>query len=402
MFAGGVRHQEAIQQLYISEQPMETEQGNIMYNMLNGAAPTSKIVYGTDGLGNGDLPIPQILSQTIQSQGTTFPEMRYSAGGTGHYFGRNTILSGNYGGFGQGLRARPVFPTIFEYVRKHLGVKATKVWYLGNGISGSIPLLNYSDDPDYGSNYGANFFAPTVTWGDTGETHLENAKVYHQEDEIDPMREMLDFLNKNYLTTGTPLPDLMNTDEEKEHIKQFVKDMFAKKAAGQIAFPPIGSGGDLTVTGYACEVMKEFEPTLTVIDFSNVDGCHSNYSGFLGSLHRADHAIGHIWDYIQNNIPNMAGNTAMIVTPEHGRNLNPNPFLDENNWLAYDHDSDVNSRRVFAQMVGPSIPANMVVGSDTNPKGDSADPALTIAEILGFNIPGGYMHPNARSLFDRI
>ena len=34
-----------------------------------------------------------------------------------------------------------------------------------------------------------------------------------------------------------------------------------------------------------CEVMKRFKPTLTVVYLSNVDGCHSNFTSYLQSLH---------------------------------------------------------------------------------------------------------------------
>ncbi|MCE2496087.1 MAG: hypothetical protein J4F31_05865 [Flavobacteriales bacterium] len=78
----------------------------------------------------------------------------------------------------------------------------------------------------------------------------------------------------------------------------------------------------------------------------------------------------------------MANDTIMIVTPEHGRNDNPNPILDENDWFAYDH-SDANSMRVFTQMVGPGVPSNLTVGSETNQVGTTMDNVLTIGEIFG-------------------
>ena len=61
---------------------------------------------------------------------------------------------------------------------------------------------------------------------------------------------------------------------------------------------------------------------------SNVDGCHAGFTSYLQSLHSADHAVGHLWDYIQNNIPEMSGNTSIIVAPEHGRNLESNNIKD--------------------------------------------------------------------------
>jgi len=123
-----------------------------------------------------------------------------------------------------------------------------------------------------------------------------------------------------------------------------------------------------------------------VVNLSNVDVCHGNFSRYLQALHRADHAVAHIWNHIQTNMPDMAGDTAMIIIPEHGRNLDPNPILDTNDFLAYDH-SDLHSRRVFGQMVGSGVPTNIQVGnpntSNPTPVGNVIDGVLTAAELLG-------------------
>ncbi|MDP4828023.1 MAG: hypothetical protein NWR73_10070, partial [Flavobacteriales bacterium] len=59
MFAGGVRQQESVLQRYLDDSQINNPYaGNIMYNMLTGAAPTQKIVFGT---GQGGInPIPSI------------------------------------------------------------------------------------------------------------------------------------------------------------------------------------------------------------------------------------------------------------------------------------------------------------------------------------------------------
>ena len=170
-----------------------------------------------------------------------------------------------------------------------------------------------------------------------------------------------------------------------------------------IAHPPSAAGSDGETIGYACEVLQRFKPTFTVIYLSNVDGCHSNFTNYLQSLHAADHAVGHLWDYIQNNIPEMANNTTLIVSPEHGRNTEPNGIKDANAFLGYDH-SDANSRRIFNVMVGPGIDANLTIGSEGNQVGDIVNLTPTIAEILGFKddvINTGLTASNT-SLFDLI
>ena len=406
LMAGGVRQQESILQQYLDGGQSQFQSGlnipgNIMNNIFDGAPPSAKIVYGTNGNLAGDTPIASILSQSLQKQGTVFRELKANA--VGHYSGLNALLTGNYG-FSQGLRQKPLFPTIFEYARRHLNIPATKTWFIGNGIMNSIPLLNYSLQENYGIEYGANFFAPNITFGNQGEAHLKNAKTFHPEEELDVIYRMKYFLNNVWMSSGKDILSIKNTEEEKQQIKDFISLLFEKKDQGDLIMPPVNDSSDLSNIGFTCEVLKEFEPTLTVVNMNDVDVCHSSYTTYLRALHRADHAVGFIWDYIQNEIPNMSGNTILIAIPEHGRNLDPNPIMDENNWYAYDH-SDNNSQRVFGVMAGPGIDADRWVENQTDPNLPVANivgAVPTIADILGFpEIKSlGYLSSNSQSFFE--
>lgn len=397
LFAGGVRQQESVLQRYLDDSQGQPYAGNILYNMMSGGPPTHKIVYGT-GLGGID-PIPAILGSSLQSQGTLFPEMR--AVSSGHYGGLNSLLQGNTVTT-QGLTQKPVNPTIFEYLRRHSGLPASKVWFVGNTIGNSVPLLNYSEHPQYGAHYGANFFAPNITFGALGDQYLGNAKIYHPTDQLTPIAEMKAFLDNSFTNAGNEPPDLGNTFDEKQQIKAFMKEMYERTQAGTIAFPPVHDNGDMSTIGYACELMHYFEPALTVVNMSAVDGCHSNFTGYLASLHRADHAVGHIWNYIQTQVPNMANNTIIIASPECGRNEHPNAIIDENDWHAFDH-SDQNSLRIFSLMAGPNVPTGLTVGSESDSRGSAIDMVPTIAEILGVKdevMNAGLLAPGATSLYD--
>ncbi len=405
LFAGGVRNQETVYQRYLAESQGLNIEGNILYNMLSGDAPELKIVYGTQSAGGqpGGTPIDQILSTPLDQQGTLFPEMRYTGSYTGHYTGLSNALSGYYE-TSQGLQSRPLHPTIFEYLRRHAGMKATDTWFIGNSISSSTPLLNYSAHRDYGSDYAANFFAPTVTFGQLGDKYIKGFKTYHPEEELDPVREMRAFLDQAFLRDGRSIPNLNNTEAEIADIKAFIKNVFDRLDNDQVAFPPVADNGDLKTIGFAAEVMRWFKPRLTVVNMSSADSCHGSFTNYLGSLHRGDHGIGFLWDFIQNQT-DMAGKTTMLVMPEHGRNYTPNAITDENDWVSFDHDSDENSRRIFSMMVGPGIDGNLRVGSESNPIGDAADITPTIADIFGIKnqvMNAGLVAPGAMSLFDRI
>lgn len=402
IFGGGLRQQDSISQRYLADSQGFNVEGNILYNILEGAAPSSKIAYGTTPAGSpkGSQPIPKLLSQSIQKQGTIFAEMRAISGG--HYGGLNSVMTGS-GVEGQGLKVRPINPTMFEYARKFGGFKATDTWFVGNGIGNSTPLLNSSKHPDFGLNYGANFFAPSVTFGGDGRATLANAKIYHPQEELEPMYKMKNFLDNTFNIKAGDIPGIKNTDEEKTRIKDFIDETFRRQTLGQIPSPPVG-GGDSSTIGYAAEVLRVFKPKLLVVNMANIDGCHSDFTGYLQAMHKADHAMGFLWNYIQTQIPEMSGKTIMTFVPECGRNLKHNPILDENDWFGYDH-GDANSLRVFGGMVGQNVPSNLMVGSESSPIGKVTDITLTVADILGFKdevVAAGIIDSQARSLFDRI
>lgn len=407
LFAGGVRQQESVLQRYLAEGQNENIEGNIMYNMLTGAPPDDKIAYGQDDTANniiGGIPINPILQTPLDQLGTLFPEVRFSKGGAGHFNGLSTGVSGNYY-ITQGLRNRPLSPTIFEYLRRHAGFNATDCWFVSVDIGGSRPLLNYSANENYGRRYGGNFIAPTTTFGSPGMHHFMNFKNYHPETEWNMILEMREFLNQNFVQEGLEISHLYNEVTEENSIKEFVKSTFEKVNNGSVTLPPVNDNGDLKTIGFAVELLQWFKPKLMVVDMSNIDVCHADYTSYLKNVHRADHAVGFLWREIQR-IPEMAGKTTMLVMPEHGRDLEHNPIQDDNDWYAYDHSgNNVNTRRIFSMMVGPGIDAGLRVGSPENPVGDAADIVPTIADLFGIKdivSNQGLLDPSARSLFDRL
>ncbi len=403
MFAGGVRQQESSLQRYLEDsQGVSGAAGNVMFNLFDGPAPTKKIVYGTDPAGGGtagSVPIPQLLGSPLESQGTVFREV--AAQSAGHYTGQTVLVTGNRSA-AQGLKVRPNYPTIFEYLRRHAGFSATDCWMISSSLTNSYNLLNSSDHPDYGLQYGANMFVPGVVFGSYGREILGNSKTYSQE-ELGPMYFMKNFLDKSFGLGQDEINTITNTDEDKTRIKEFIKYIYAKQSSGQIASPPVGSGDAFNIS-YGAEVLKYFKPKILTVNLTGVDTCHSNFTGYLKNLHRADHATGWLWNYIQTQIPEMAGNTIMLVAPECGRNLNPNPILDQNDWYAFDH-SDRNAQRVWSLMVGKNVPQGMSVGNEANPIGRLTDIVPTIADIFGVwdDVKNaGLVDPMGKSLFERI
>ncbi|MBN8702047.1 MAG: hypothetical protein J0M08_03220 [Bacteroidetes bacterium] len=437
MMAGGIRHQDSIQQLYLKgsqyssytgpsgDLPKLDIKGNVMYNLLEGQSPVynktvstnnsdynaaGKIFYGPSG--SGDSHIDPIFQQgnTLQTQGIFYKKIKSSS--PGHYTGLNVLLQGNTL-LSQGLKQRPLYPTIFEYARKYRGLKATDTWFVGYGIGNSIPLLSYSQHPNWGAKYGANFLVPDVIFGNKkslttplGEKYLKDAKIYHP-DEYANLYGLKNFLDNTFEQVGVTYTDIGNTEQEKHDIKQFMQNMFGA-SYNNIRFPLIHNGSatvrdpqgniiggsyqsvDTTAVGYAIEVMDKFKPKLTVVNMHAVDGAHQNYPSYLQNLHVADHSVAHLWKYIQST-PGFQDNTIMIIVPECGRNLQPNAIKDINNLLGYDH-SDLNTQDVFAMILGPQNSTAWTQGPSlghmvdysTSNNNQTADIVPTIAHAMGF------------------
>ncbi|MEM1319908.1 MAG: hypothetical protein AAGG75_06595 [Bacteroidota bacterium] len=381
LFAGGIRQQESVDQQYLANQGLATE-GNVMNNMLEGAAPTSNLVYQ---------PWSPILNRPLSQQGTLFKEVLYRQGPTGHYNGHTVAMTGNYTETGLNLNINPEFPTVFEYYRRHCdpASSAINAWWISEGL-GPYPSLNYSRHQSYGARYGANYLRPRSIFGESGYSQLSGAQTY-QPDDVQRISKIKGLLDQNFFQQADDLPGIQNTPEDRERIKNFLlNSMNAAVTPGGFEFATPGSDpslltGDLINISAAWRVMNEFAPELTVINTTNLDICHDEFSPYIDFLHRADYGVGWLWNKIQSH-PVLANDTIMICMPEHGRNLESNNLRDANGLGAYDHTGDANSRRVFTLIVGPpdKVVQGQVLGSLGNPAAESIDVVPTIGHILGF------------------
>lgn len=390
LFAGGIRNQESVGQQFLMNQNASLPEGNVMNNMLTGAAPSSHAIHD---------PWAPVLNTPMMEQGTLFKEVEYKTGPTGHYNGHTVAMTGNYTETGLNLNINPDFPTIFEYYRKHSdpNESAMNAWWISEGL-GPYPSLNYSQSASYGAQYGANYLRPQSILGNAGQSQLGNA-VSYQPDDVNRINRIKNILDNNFAQVGEQLPGIQNTPENREQIKNFLLQKIEDAGNGNLEVATPGNNqnlltGDLINISAAWQVMDEFTPELTVINTTNLDVCHDNFSAYLYYLHRADYGIGWLWNKIQSH-PVLANDTIMVCMPEHGRNLDRNNIVDANGLGAYDHTGDDNSRRVFTMIVGPDdkVVQGQALGSPNNPVAESIDVVPTIAHILGFkdSVPSNLM-----------
>lgn len=389
LYAGGVRNQEAVYQQYLAEQGGPS--GNIMPNMFNGFEPGSSVIYEKWGAK---------ITEPLENQAFLYNEMRYAFGPTGHYNGHTVAMTGRYTETGLNLNINPEYPTIFEYYRKHSdpAVSAKNAWWISAGL-GPYPSLNYSRHPEYGALYGANFINP-ASFHFTGQTYLQDAVPFHIDDEVPRIDKMRNFLNNSFEGSAAS-PGITNTRNDREEIKALVKELSLNSATLDMPVHPQFNtaanrrNGDLINMGVAWRVLDEFKPELTVVNMQSSDICHSDFTAYVDRLHKADYAVGWLWDKIQSD-PVLANDTIMIVVPEHGRNADPNSLFDQNGLRGYDHTSDDNSRKIFSMIAGPAGVVDQAKRASNNggsPVGETIDIVPTIAHILGFlpDIPAGML-----------
>ena len=380
LFAGGVRNLESIHK----------QDGNLMpYTLKGSESISSDIIGGIDAL-------PVNTGLTLQEQGTLYKEVRMKYGPTGHYGSHATAMTGVYTGQNLDINTNPQYPTIFELYRKHNSpsMSAKNTWWISNSL-GPYAHLNFSSAPGYGPQYGANFIQPSSFISEGGYDSLGNSRLYSSEEE-EKIKAIRGFCDAHFASQNTGIANsIANTEEEKQEIESFINQCFLD--SGQFA-DPWSLGGlynnDMRTVQFAERVIQEFNPELLVVNMSSVDIAHNNFTQYVNNLHKADYALAHLWNTIQNTA-GMANDTILIAMPEHGRNLEPNGIYDEYGREALDHTNDDMSREIFALILGP----NGVVVHDqvfSEEKGESIDIVPTIANVLGFNndIPGGLLSGN--------
>lgn len=386
MFAGGVRNIDSVQH----------NDGNLLPNLLSNNSPIS-----TD-ISAGMTPLPSSpLGYKLDTIGSLFKEFRYKQGPTGHFNGHTVALTGQYSNTDLIIRENPKVPTIFEYYRKHNSPanSASNCWWVANTL-GPYPALNYSSATGYGAKYGANFIAPTALFSNAGQQTIQSVYNFSNNDKqaINKLHSFTNQVFNHPFSNGDA--GIENSETDSDHINQFINNVFATSNINPWGISG-GMSNDMLNIFFAEEILKEFKPELLVVNMQDVDVAHFNFTNYANNLRKADYAVAHLWNTIQN-IPGMANDTILIVAPEHGRNLTGNNSIDPYGRAALDHTANVDlslgdqtAREIFCLITGPPgvVKQGFTFGNGTSPVGESIEIVPLIANILGFDtsIPNGML-----------
>jgi hypothetical protein len=290
--------------------------------------------------------VPNLMR--IASAGVTLPCAR--AANLGHYGAALSIFTGNTEAMSIRDNQRGLNPTLFEYLRKDAGLEQNDIWLsTSNGAQGR--LFAYSDHPDYGAKYGANVLDSDGIFNKEFKDILDSFGRPHQDSKkvTDAMAKMAKAMDRDQLKNveGKTRPDA-------DQIRR-VQDFILKELGGNNTRITGPGAGDAKAIRVAMSILTVFKPRVLGITLQNHDVAHGSFNSYQEVIRRNDAEIGKLWDSVQKD-PELKETTAILITPEFGRDQN----LNQRNGLDHGDRSD-DLRRVFMIVAGPDFKKNKVV-----------------------------------------
>ncbi|MEZ6015162.1 MAG: hypothetical protein R3F49_08620 [Planctomycetota bacterium] len=303
--------------------------------------------------------VPSMLA--LAKEGVSFPRLKTS--NLGHFGASMSIFTGISEPRGIRDNQRGPDPTVFEYLRKDLGLAQGEVWVT---TSGGAQQTNYSYGlhPEYGARYGA-----TILDGDG----IFNAKFKTLLDEFGrpkPASEreaaLVERLRRGISDGGR------ETGDEREalaRVEKYILDELTRGTTGLSG----ANAGDAKALRLARNLLTIFKPRVVGVVLQNADVAHTSFNAYSEVVRRNDAAIGELMAAIRAD-DELRDSTAVFVLPEFGRDhdLNSRRGLDHG-----DGSDDLNY--VHGVAWGPDFKRGRVVEDELR----TIDVTPTICSLFG-------------------
>ncbi|MFG0320291.1 MAG: twin-arginine translocation signal domain-containing protein [Planctomycetota bacterium JB042] len=262
----------------------------------------------------------------IGAAGVVCPNV--AAQNVGHYGAALSIFTGATEVFGIRENARSESPTVFEYLRKSLGLSANSVWL---STTGGNQQVNYSHGthPKFGARYGANLISPDGVFNAEFKEIVEQFGTPRTPSDAEAaastrLRGMLD---------GGALGGerLENDAEHQRGIEKFILD----EISGQTTNLTGPGAADAKAVRIATNILRVFRPTLLGVALNQHDIAHGSYNGYTEIIRRNDQEIGALFDAVRAD-PELRDSTTILILPEFGRDRD----LNERNGLDHGDGSE--------------------------------------------------------------
>lgn len=318
----------------------------------------------------------------IAKAGVTLPNMRCT--NSGHYGAALSLFTGQVENMGIRENQRGINPTLFERLRKDLGLNSNDVWLSTSGGAQSR-LFAHSDNPGYGKEHAAS-----VLDGD-GIFNVEFKKILQSfgrpkldsEAERDILKRLGDSLDRDALgNLATSAPD----PAEIQRVEQFILDEL-QGGATNLTGP---GASDAKAIRIAANILRVFKPKVLTITLQNHDIAHGSFNGYVDVIRRNDEELGKLWDAIQQD-QELKETTAVVVMPEFGRDED----INERNGLDHGDGSD-SMRKVFLVAAGPDFVSG---GKVIRKEHRTIDICPTVLSLFDSKAPRNMAAKPIRSLF---
>lgn len=303
--------------------------------------------------------------QAMADEGVLFPRARTM--NLGHFGAALSIFTGISEARGIRENSRGPDPTLFEYVRKDLGLPAGEVWI---STSGGAQQTNYSYGmhPDYGPPYGANTLDGDGLFNEEFKDILAafgRPREFPDEEQalLDRMRGAVEGRG------GTAL----NDPESAQRVENYILTELTRGTADIRG----ANASDAKALRVARNLLSIFKPALVGVVLQQADVAHGSYNAYAEVVRQNDAALGELWTAVRED-PELAESTSFIVVPEFGRDsdLNGRRGLDHG-----DGSDDLNY--VAAVCWGPDFGRGKVVQREVS----TIDVCPTVCDLFGASAP---------------
>lgn len=302
--------------------------------------------------------VPNLVQ--MAREGVAFPRMRTA--NLGHFGASMSIVTGISEARGIRDNERAPDPTLFEYVRKDLGLAASDVWVTTSGGAQQVNYA-YGTHPDYGMRYGATTLDGDGIFNEEFKGVVKRFGVPpradgDREERIDDLRRIL---------RGGREPDAI--EQNRARVEEYIlgelgRDVTELRGAGS---------SDAKALRLARNLLSVFQPRLIGVVLQDADIAHGSFNGYQEVVRRNDAAIGGLMEAIRGD-EQLRDTTAVFVLPEFGRDrdLNARRGLDHG-------DGSDDLRYVQGVAWGPDFRKGETVTSDVR----TIDVTPTIARMFG-------------------
>jgi hypothetical protein len=301
--------------------------------------PARKVVLATiAGVRRKDTWVSTGLDNIPHLRGELLPQALFyencvNEGVTSHFNSISSILTGVWQHVDDWGRDLPRNPTLINYLRNQLHLDPTQAF---------VVTSNKALTANIGA--GGNVILTKQLLIEAVERIVMG---YSQRPRLDRdllLDELTDVMQQDYERIGWDVPGPATNMDPR------LKQTFLTALADYMKGPDNAMSGDELTFRVAAEVLRRVEPSLLMINFSDVEVAHFGvYSAHLAGIRNTDALCLRLWNLLQS-LPAYAGKTALVIMPEFGRD----PDGSTTNGF-FNHRSNTEENRVTWLMVlGPS------------------------------------------------